>query len=85
MANNNKNWSKNVHTESTHPPKGLFTQDAHTIAETLMRPDVSPKGPESGLKMLTYYINRAGKSLSKQRKQELEKAKELMQEKIHNQ
>jgi hypothetical protein len=29
---NSKRWVAKVHTDSTHPPKGLFTKDAVTIA-----------------------------------------------------
>ena len=35
---------------------------------------VSPKGPASGMRMLTYYINRGGKGLTDERRAELEKA-----------
>jgi tRNA(adenine34) deaminase len=34
------------------------------------------------MRMLTYYINRGGKNLSESRKRELEKAKELLSEKV---
>jgi len=43
---------------------------------------VSPKGPTSGMRMLNYFINRAGSGLSKTRRAELEKAKRLLSEKI---
>jgi tRNA(adenine34) deaminase len=42
----------------------------------------SPKGPGSGMPMLTYYMNRGGKGLSASRKKELEKAKGLLSEKV---
>jgi tRNA(adenine34) deaminase len=70
-----------VKTDSTHPPPGLFTRSANTIARVLRSPRVSPKGPASGLKMLTYFINRAGKGLSRTRRAELEKAKALLSSK----
>jgi hypothetical protein len=54
-------WIATVKTDSTHPPQRLFTKKASTIARTLASKDVSPKGPVSGLRMLTYFINRAGK------------------------
>jgi tRNA(adenine34) deaminase len=39
----------------------------------------------SGMRMLTYYINRAGKTLSASHKEELEKAKQLLSKKIKQQ
>jgi tRNA(adenine34) deaminase len=56
----------------------LFTKDAATIARTLASKKVSPKGPGSGMRMLTYFINRGGKGLSATRRRELEKAKKLL-------
>ena len=73
-----KRWISRVKTDSTHPPAGLFTKDAATIACVLRSRKGSPKGPASGLRMLTYFINRAGKGLSRTRKAELERAKRLM-------
>jgi hypothetical protein len=43
---------------------------------------VSPKGPASGMRMLTYFINRAGKGLSPSRKKEQERAKSLLHARI---
>jgi len=74
-------WVQNVKSVSTFPPKGLFTKSAEAIARSLASPRVSPKGPASGLRMLQYFINRAGKGMSTTRRRELEKAKHLMQEK----
>jgi Protein of unknown function (DUF3175) len=67
-----------VKTDSTHPPQGLFTKDAATIARTLASRRVSPKGPGSGMRMLTYFINRGGRGLTARRRAELEKAKRLL-------
>jgi len=78
-------WVAKVITDSTHPPEGLFTKDAPTIARTLASRKVSPKGPVSGLRMLTYYINRAGSGLDTTRRTELEKAKRLLSARIHRQ
>jgi hypothetical protein len=80
-----KKWVKNVTTDSTHPPHDLFTKSASVIARSLASKKVSPKGAASGMRMLTYYINRAGKNLSPSRKEELEKAKHLLSEKIEHQ
>lgn len=76
-----KKWVKNVRTDSTSPPESLFTKDAHTIARSLASKKVSPKGIGSGIRMLQYYINRAGKNLSERRRRVLEHAKELLQHK----
>jgi len=76
-------WVANVTTDSTHPPPGLFTKSASTIAKVLASKKVSPKGPVSGLRMLNYFINRAGKQLSKTRRAELENAKTLLSNRIH--
>jgi hypothetical protein len=77
-----RRWVREVKTDSTHPREGLFKKDAATIARELASKKVSPKGPGSGMRMLTYYINRGGKNLSASRKRELEKAKELLSEKV---
>jgi hypothetical protein len=73
-----KRWVAKVKTDSTHPPAGLFTRNAPTIARTLASKQVSPKGPGSGMRMLTYFINRAGQGLTAARRAELEKAKALL-------
>lgn len=79
-----KRWVSKVKTDSTHPPKGLFTKDAATIARTLASRKVSPKGPGSGMRMLTYFVNRAGKGLSGGRRAELQKAKTLLGARIRH-
>jgi hypothetical protein len=80
-----KLWVKNVKTDSTHPPEGLFTRSPTEIASALASKKVSPKGPASGMRMLTYFINRAGKGLSASRRAKLEHAKDLLSKKIHAQ
>ncbi|HEY6447970.1 MAG TPA: DUF3175 domain-containing protein [Acidobacteriaceae bacterium] len=77
-----KRWVRTVTTDSTHPPKDLFTKSAPVIARSLASKRVSPKGPASGMRMLIYFINRAGKGLSATRRKELERAKELLHEQI---
>src|SRR5712691_348975 len=77
-----RRWVKTVTTDSTHPPAGLFTKDAATIARTLASKKVSPKGPGSGMRMLTYFINRGGRGLSKTRRAELERAKRLLSKRV---
>lgn len=76
-----KKWVQNVKTVSTFPPKDLFTKDAATIARAMESKKVSPKGIGSGIRMIQYFINRGGKGLSAARKRELEKAKQILQEK----
>ncbi len=71
-------WSAKVNTDSTHPDEGLFKEDAETIAKALFGKKVSPKGPASGMQMLNFYINRAGKNLSEERQQTLAHAKEIL-------
>jgi tRNA(adenine34) deaminase len=68
--------------DATHPPEGLFKKDAATIARTLASKRVSPKGVSSGMRMLSFYVNRAGKNLSASRKAELEKTKELLHKRV---
>ena len=77
-----KYWVASVTSDSTHPPEGLFTKDAAAIARALASKRVSPKGPVSGLRMLTYFINRGGRGLSAPRRAELEKAKDLLSQRI---
>lgn len=77
-----KRWSASVTTDSTHPPEGLFNKPAAVIARSLASKRVSPKGPSSGMRMLTFYINRAGHNLSTSRKAELARAKTLLSKRI---
>ena len=77
-----RKWSKAVETDSTHPGSGLFNKSARTIARELASPEVSPKGAASGMRMLTFYINRAGKNLSAKRLKVLENAKKLLHQQV---
>jgi tRNA(adenine34) deaminase len=76
-----KRWVRGVKTVSTYPPKDLFTKDAETIARAMASKKVSPKGIGSGIRMIQFFINRAGKNLPPGRKRELERAKQLLREK----
>ena len=80
-----KRWVRDVKTVSTFPPGGLFTKDAQTIARIMASKKVSPKGIGSGIRMIQFFINRAGKNLPPERRRELEKAKEILQEKARRQ
>jgi hypothetical protein len=72
-----KRWVRNVKTVST--------SDAQTIARAMARKEVSPKGIGSGIRMIQFFINRAGKNLSPERKRELEKAKSILQARVREQ
>ena len=80
-----KRWSAEVTTVSAFPPNDLYTKDAATIARVLATKKVSPKGLGSDIRMVQFYINRAGKNLSASRLRELEKAKHILQEKLKRQ
>src|SRR5438309_12113655 len=81
MSEQKKRWVHDVKTVSTFPPAGTFTKDARSIARIMASKKVSPKGIGSGIRMIQYFINRAGKGLSPTRKRVLERAKQLLQEK----
>jgi hypothetical protein len=75
-----KKWSAGVTSVSTYPPKDIFTKDAQTIARVMATKEVSPKGLGSAIRMVQFFINRAGKNLPASRKAELEKAKRILQQ-----
>ena len=77
-----RRWSHLVATVSTFPPEGLYTRSARTIARVMASQRVSPKGIGSAIRMVQFYINRAGKNLSAARRRELEKAKRLLQARL---
>ncbi len=82
MKKPNKNyWVHKVKTVSTFPPDKIFTKDAESIAKSLARKKVSPKGVGSGIRMIQFFINRAGKNLAPSRKKELQKAIKILQTK----
>ena len=68
-------WSGRVATASTFPPPGLFTADAETIAATMARPEVSPGGLGAAIRMVSFFVNRAGRNLPEARRVELERAR----------
>jgi hypothetical protein len=75
-----RRWVRDVKTVSTFPPPGLFERDAETIARVMATKKVSPKGIGSGIRMIQFFINRAGKNLPARRRRELERAKRILQE-----
>jgi Protein of unknown function (DUF3175) len=85
MMATTRKWSANVTTDSTHPQGGLFNKSPLVIARSLASKKVSPKGPASGMRMLNFYINRAGKNLPKSRHEALGKAKAILSEIIAKQ
>jgi hypothetical protein len=80
-----RKWVRRVTTDSTHPPPATFTGSAEKIARTMARKDVSPRGLGSGIRMIQYFINRAGKTLSPRRRAELERAKRILQQRAARQ
>jgi hypothetical protein len=74
-----KYWVKNVKSVSTFPPPGTFTKSGAKIARIMARRSVSPKGYNSAINMVQYFINRAGKKLTIPRKRELETAIDILQ------
>jgi len=71
---------RDVNTVSTFPPQGTFTRDAESIARTMASKKVSPKGIGSAIRMIQFFINRAGSGLSRARRRELERAKKILRE-----
>jgi Protein of unknown function (DUF3175) len=78
----NRRWVAKVKTVSTFPPRDTFNKDAESVAKVMASKKVSPKGIGSGIRMIQYFINRAGKNLPANRKRELEKAKHILQERM---
>lgn len=72
----NKDWSDAVthRVPATFPPYGLYTQDPASIYKSMRRPDVSPRGLASAIQMNQFFINRAGKNLSEERKDAIRKS-----------
>jgi tRNA(adenine34) deaminase len=75
-------WVQTVHTVSTAPPPGTFTKSARQIAAIMARPDVSPGGLGSAVRMIQYFINRGGKGLPPSRRRALERAKRILQQRM---
>jgi len=75
-----RKWVHRVKTVSTFPPEGTFTRDAESIARTMASQEVSPKGLGSAIRMIQFFINRAGRGLSKERRRQLERAKQILRE-----
>ena len=86
-----KKWSQDVteHSDALDLDKDVFTRDdPKSIARSLKRSaehSSRRKGTpfQSAMSMLTFYINRAGKGLPKDRKDTLEKAKDELRILFH--
>lgn len=83
-----RRWSQHV-TETSDAmtlEEGVFTKGspraiAHSLKRSAERSHRRKSDPyRSAMSMLTFYINRAGKGLSKTRKQKLEEAKDELRE-----
>jgi hypothetical protein len=83
-----RRWSAEVteHSDALDLEEHIFeSDDPHRIAQSLKRSaeESSRRKAEpfqSAMSMLTFYINRAGKNLSADRRQVLEKAKDELRE-----
>jgi hypothetical protein len=83
-----KRWSQDVteHSDALDLKKGVFTlKDPKKIAHSLKRSAEESKRRKadpfrSAMSMLVFYINRAGKTLSKAERDRLEKAKDELRE-----
>ncbi|KPJ55119.1 hypothetical protein AMJ47_01175 [Parcubacteria bacterium DG_72] len=84
MNNNNKNWSDRVTKQSNalDLEEGVFTWDdpkkiAFSLRVSALQSSRRRAQPfQSAMSMLNFYINRAGKNLSEERKDILNKAKQ---------
>jgi len=86
-----KRWSGNVtgHSDALDLENGVFKKkDPKKIAQSLKRSAKRSKRKKSSpyrsaMSMLTFYINRAGKDLSKKEKKLLEEAKDELRKLFH--
>jgi len=85
-----KKWSADVteHSDALDLENDVFKRSPTSIARSLKqsaehshRRKSSPY--RSAMSMLTFYINRAGKNLSKSRKKKLEASKQKLREAFH--
>ena len=86
-----RKWSRNVakHSNALDLEGGVFKKkDPKKIAQSLKRSAEHSKRKKSGpyqsaMSMLNFYINRAGKGLSKKQKEPLQKAKGELRKLFH--
>jgi len=74
-------WVQEVKTVSTFPPATTFAswRPGVETARIMADPLVSPKGWNSAVAMVVYFMNRQGKRLREDHRIELTKAKRLLQ------
>ena len=65
-------------------PVGIFRWNPEAIAESLASREVSPEGPASGMRVLSFYLSHAGKVLSASRRRNLEKARKLLAARVEH-
>ncbi len=90
-ATKSKRWSREVteHSNALDLEKDVFTKDSpRGIARSLKRSAEASHRRKSdpyrsAMSMLTFYINRAGKNLPKQRREKLEAAKDELRKLYH--
>lgn len=88
MPAKSKRWSRDVteHSNALDLEKDVFTKKTpRSIAESLKRSAEASHRRKSSpyrsaMSMLTFYINRAGKNLPKERREKLEQAKDALRE-----
>lgn len=87
MPASNKKWSAGVtrHSDALDLEREVFTRSPTAIARSLKRSAEHSHRRKSSpfrsaMSMLTFYINRAGKTLSAARRRKLERAKEKLRE-----
>jgi hypothetical protein len=61
-----------------HMPAGLFAMEPEKIANSLASREVSPQGPATGMRVLSFYLTRSSRQLSPSRRKKLEKARKLL-------
>jgi hypothetical protein len=71
-----KEWD--LKPDSAQPTAGLFAMSAQAIADSLASKEVSPQGPASGMRLLTFYLSHSAKRLSPSRLRSLEKARKIL-------
>jgi len=64
--------------DSARPAASLFRMKAQDIADSLASKEVSPQGPASGMRLLTFYLSHSAKRLSPARLRSLEKARKIL-------
>lgn len=85
VTSKNRKWSAGVteHSDSLDLKNKVFKDSPDEIAHSLKKSAESSKRRKSSpfraaMSMLTFYINRAGKNLSTEEKNKLEKAKDAL-------